>query len=59
MNKSYQTQRLNIRPITTEDAPFILELMNTPKWIRFIGDRNIKTVEEAITYIKEKAYKQL
>lgn len=62
MNKthtSYKTQRLTIRPITTDDAPFVLELMNTPKWLKFIGDRNVKTVEEAETYIKEKAFPQL
>ncbi len=42
-----------------EDAPFIFELMNTPKWIQFIGDRNIRTVEEAEAYIIEKAFPQL
>ena len=57
--KSFQTQRLLIRPVTTEDAPFILELMNTPLWIQFIGDRNVRTVEEAEAYIKEKAFPQL
>ena len=57
--KTFQTKRLKIRPVTTEDAPFILELMNTPKWIKFIGDRNVKTVKEAEAYIKEKAFPQL
>lgn len=57
--KIYLTERLNIRPVTVEDAPFILELMNTPKWIQFIGDRNVSTVEEAGNYIKDKAFPQL
>ncbi len=59
VKKTIKTQRLHIRPVTTDDAPFILELMNTPKWIQFIGDRNVKTVEEAAIYIKEKAFSQL
>ncbi|WP_299096942.1 GNAT family N-acetyltransferase [Winogradskyella sp.] len=59
MKDSFNTQRLYIRPITTDDAPFILELMNSPKWIQFIGDRNIKSVEDAEAYIKEKALPQI
>lgn len=55
---SFHTQRLHIRPVTTEDAPFILELMNTPKWIQFIGDRNVRTVKEAENYIIEKVLVQ-
>ncbi len=59
MKDSFQTQRLHIRPITTDDAPFVLELMNTPKWIQFIGDRNVRTVEAAEAYITEKALPQI
>ncbi|WP_299113714.1 GNAT family N-acetyltransferase [uncultured Winogradskyella sp.] len=55
----YETERLDIRPVIIEDATFILELMNTPKWIEYIGDRNVRTVEEAEAYIKEKAFPQL
>ncbi|MTE25485.1 GNAT family N-acetyltransferase [Winogradskyella ouciana] len=55
---SFYTQRLHIRPVTTEDAPFILELMNTPKWIQFIGDRKVRTIEEAENYIIEKVLVQ-
>lgn len=57
--KPFSTQRLIIRPVTIEDAPFILELMNTPKWIKYIGERHVKTVKEAETYIQEKAFPQL
>jgi RimJ/RimL family protein N-acetyltransferase len=59
VKNSFETQRLLVRPITAEDAPFILELMNTPKWIKFIGDRNVRTVEAAEAYIAEKALPQL
>ena len=57
--KTFQTKRLSVRPVSVEDAPFILELMNTPKWIKYIGDRNVRTVEEAEVYIQEKALTQL
>lgn len=57
--KTFETERLNIRPVTIEDAPFILELMNSPKWIQFIGDRHVKSIEAAENYIKENALTQL
>ncbi|WP_138433489.1 GNAT family N-acetyltransferase [Winogradskyella algicola] len=59
MKNSFETQRLLVRPITAEDAPFILELMNTPKWVKFIGDRNVKSIEAAEAYITEKALPQI
>ncbi|WP_040756379.1 GNAT family N-acetyltransferase [Winogradskyella psychrotolerans] len=57
--KQLQTPRLLIKPIDTDDAAFILELMNTPKWIKNIGDRNVKTVKDAKDYIIERAFPQL
>lgn len=30
----------------------MLELLNTPNWIKYIGDRNVKNVEEAEAYLK-------
>lgn len=47
-----ETTRLLIAKMTLADAPFILELVNTPHWIKYIGDRNVKTVEEAEIYLK-------
>ena len=55
--KIAETQRLILTKITEDDAPFILELMNTPGWLKFIGDRNIKTVSEARDYIKKNQLK--
>jgi RimJ/RimL family protein N-acetyltransferase len=45
------TDRLLLRKFTLEDAPFILELVNDPDWLKFIGDRNIHNEEEAKNYI--------
>ncbi|RZN83679.1 MAG: N-acetyltransferase [Winogradskyella sp.] len=55
--KVAETKRLILSKITVEDALFILELMNTPGWLKFIGDRNIKTVTEAEDYIKNNQLK--
>jgi len=52
-----KTHRLTLSKITVEDAPFILELMNTPGWLKYIGDRNIKTVEAAAEHIKNNQLK--
>lgn len=47
----YKTERLLIRNCRLEDAEFMFELYNSPKWIEFIGDRNIKTIEDARNYL--------
>lgn len=52
-----ETDRLVLTKITVNDAPFILELMNTPDWITYIGDRNVHTVEQAANYIKNNQLK--
>ncbi|WP_442600797.1 GNAT family N-acetyltransferase [Paenibacillus sp. KN14-4R] len=46
-----ETERLLMRQLTTEDAPFIFELLNEPSWIQFIGDKGIRTIEDARDYI--------
>jgi ribosomal-protein-alanine N-acetyltransferase len=51
MTSICKTERLVIRKFALEDAPFILELLNTKGWLEFIGDRNIKTLEDARNYI--------
>ena len=57
--KNFETERLILKPTSEEDAEFIFELLNTPKWIKYIGDRNLKTVENARNYIKTKMLPQL
>lgn len=54
----FETERLLLKATSIEDALFILELMNSPKWIKNIGDRNVRTEEEAIAYIKTKMLPQ-
>lgn len=55
----YETERLILRPMSVEDADFILDLYNRPKFIQFIGDRNLKTVADAENYIKNRFLPQI
>ena len=60
MEEVARTERLKIAKISKNDAPFIFELVNSPSWIKYIGDRNIKTVDDAENYIENthlKSYK--
>jgi RimJ/RimL family protein N-acetyltransferase len=49
--KVLETDRLILRRLSPDDAAFILELLNDPAWLRFIGDRGVRTLEDAHTYI--------
>ncbi|MGB3180785.1 MAG: GNAT family N-acetyltransferase [Cyclobacteriaceae bacterium] len=57
--KLFETERLILKPTLKEDAAFILELLNTPGWKAFIGDRHVNTIEDARNYIKERMLTQL
>lgn len=46
------TPRLLLRRLTTADAAFILELVNDPDWLQFIGDRGVKNLQAARTFIQ-------
>jgi RimJ/RimL family protein N-acetyltransferase len=46
-----ETDRLVLRRMSVDDADFMLGLLNDPSWLRFIGDRGVRTREEARTYI--------
>ena len=46
-----ETDRLILRKLNLDDAPFILHLLNTPGWIEFIGDRGVKTLTDAERYL--------
>ena len=59
MYKEFETERVRIKPTSEGDAEFIYELMNTPKFIQYIGDRDIKSVVSAKDYIKTKMLPQL
>lgn len=49
----FETERLRLRELSCDDWPFIIELLNSPGWLRYIGDRNVRNQEDAIKYIQE------
>ncbi len=46
-----ETERLRLRELSSEDAVFIVELLNTPGWLKYIGERNVKSEEQAKCYL--------
>lgn len=53
MYLTVETERLLIRPISLNDASFIINLLNSEGWQKFIGDRGIKTEKDAKQYIQQ------
>lgn len=51
MKQILSTTQLQLREFDLNDTDFIIQLVNSPKWIEFIGDRNIKSQAEAKTYL--------
>jgi len=51
MGTLFFTERLSLRKLTVEDAPFILGLLNTPGFLEFIGDRKVRSVQDAEAYL--------
>ena len=54
MTQVQRTERLTLRHFTEADAEFILRLVNEPSWLRYIGDRGVRTVEDAAAYLRER-----
>ena len=46
-----ETDRLRLRRLSVDDAGFILRLLNEPSFIQNIGDRGVRTIEDARAYI--------
>lgn len=59
MYKEFETERVRIKPTSEGDSEFIYRLMNCPKFIQYIGDREINSVISAKDYIKTKMLPQL
>lgn len=48
-----ETERLILRPLTDNDAPFIVELLNHTSFLEHIGDKGVRTEEDALRYLRE------
>jgi RimJ/RimL family protein N-acetyltransferase len=57
--KTFETERLILKTTSFEDAEFVLKLFNCPKWLKYIGSQNVKSVDEAQDYIADKMLPQL
>lgn len=52
-----ETPQLQLREFKIEDANFLLELLNTPNWLKYIGDRKVKTLADAEVYLRNGSLK--
>lgn len=59
MNRNIETDRLILIPVSVEDADFICELYNSENFIEFIGDKNIRSVDDARDYIQKRFLPQI
>ena len=48
-----ETEHLQLHKISIADAPFYIKLFNSENWLKYIGDRNVHTIEDAESYIKK------
>lgn len=48
-----ETQRLQLSHFTEDDAAFILRLLNEPSFIRHIADKNVRTLDDAVGYLRK------
>jgi RimJ/RimL family protein N-acetyltransferase len=46
-----ETERLVLRHLDAGDAAFIFELVNDPDWLRYIGDKSVRNLDDARAYI--------
>src|SRR6185295_1501900 len=51
--KVLETNRLNLRRICLDDAEFMLQLLNEPSFLQFIGDKGVRTIDDARNYISQ------
>jgi RimJ/RimL family protein N-acetyltransferase len=48
-----ETARLVLRRLEFDDAPFVMALLNEPSFIQNIGDRGVRSLEDAKRYLRE------
>lgn len=46
-----ETPRLRLRQLRLDDAAFILRLVNEPSWLRYIGDKQVRSLDDARAYL--------
>ena len=52
--KILETERLILREITVDDAAFALDLLNQPSFIKYIGDRGVRDLDQSRDFIENR-----
>jgi RimJ/RimL family protein N-acetyltransferase len=48
-----ESERLRLRPLTVDDAAFVLELVSDPAFVEFIGDKGVRSLEDAERFLRD------
>lgn len=59
MKTNFETERLYLRPTSLDDADINLKLLNTEEFKKYVGDRNVNTLEESREYLKNRNLPQI
>ena len=51
--QTIRTERLIIKELNLSDRDFIFQLLNSPGWLAYIGDRGIHSLEDAENYLSK------
>jgi RimJ/RimL family protein N-acetyltransferase len=51
-NSLIETERLRLRHLTRDDAGLLIDVFTDPAFMRFVGDRNIRTVDQANAFLE-------
>jgi RimJ/RimL family protein N-acetyltransferase len=49
----FETPRLRLCELQRDDAPFLLELLNEPAFLQYIGDKQVRSIEDVYRYLEE------
>ena len=52
MSIVFETFRLTLRRLEERDAAFILTLVNDADWLKFIGDKGVRSLDDARAYLR-------
>jgi RimJ/RimL family protein N-acetyltransferase len=53
MTAEIETARLALTRLSGDDGEFIIRVLNEPSFLRYIGDRGVRTLDDARRYIRD------
>lgn len=54
--KIIETDRLIIRRLTLDDTEFLVNILNQPSFLQYIGDKGVRNQEDAVRYLETGAF---